>query len=139
MAARQLVELLPNVGHQRAGLVTLSGEGRRILALLESRHDPDPAVPEMGAHHRDGVLARRRVGGVFQTSYHVTNPRLPLEERRRHMETAYWIDILARLGNIPLLPIGLHMATCGATRDPLKGRLHQPRSARAVPRLTAIA
>ena len=78
-------------------------------------------------------------GGVFQTSYHVTNPRLPLEERRRHMETAYWIDILARLGNIPLLPIGLHMATCGATRDPLKRRLHQPRSARAVPRLTAIA
>ena len=36
--------------------------------------------------------------GVFQTSYHVTNPRLPLEERRRHMETAYRIDILARLG-----------------------------------------
>ena len=47
--------------------------------------------------------------GVFQTSYHVTNPRLPLEERRRHMETAYRIDILARLGIILLLPIGLHM------------------------------
>jgi hypothetical protein len=47
--------------------------------------------------------------GVFQTSYHVTNPRLPLEERRRHMDTAYRIDILARLGIILLLPIGLHM------------------------------
>lgn len=47
--------------------------------------------------------------GVFQTSYHVTNPRLPLEERRRHMETAYRIDILARLGIILLLPLGLHM------------------------------
>jgi hypothetical protein len=47
--------------------------------------------------------------GVFQTSYHVTNPNLSLEERRRHMETAYRIDILARLGIILLLPIGLHM------------------------------
>jgi hypothetical protein len=47
--------------------------------------------------------------GVFQTSYHVTNPALSLEERRRHMETAYRIDILARLGIILLLPIGLHM------------------------------
>ena len=47
--------------------------------------------------------------GVFQTSYHVTNPKLPLDERRRHMETAYRIDILARLGIILLLPIGLHM------------------------------
>ena len=47
--------------------------------------------------------------GVFQTSYHVTNPRLSLEERRRHVETAYRIDILARLGIILLLPIGLHM------------------------------
>lgn len=47
--------------------------------------------------------------GVFQTSYNVTNPRLPLEERRRHMETAYRIDILARTGIILLLPLGLHM------------------------------
>jgi small-conductance mechanosensitive channel len=47
--------------------------------------------------------------GVFQTSYHVPNPKLPLDERRRHMETAYRIDILARLGIILLLPIGLHM------------------------------
>jgi hypothetical protein len=47
--------------------------------------------------------------GVFQTSYHVTNPKLSLDERRRHMETAYRIDILARLGIILLLPIGLHM------------------------------
>jgi len=47
--------------------------------------------------------------GVFQTSYHITNPRLSLEERRRHMETAYRIDILARTGIILLLPLGLHM------------------------------
>lgn len=47
--------------------------------------------------------------GVFQTSYHVTNPRLPLDERKRHMETAYRIDILARTGIIMLLPLGLHM------------------------------
>lgn len=47
--------------------------------------------------------------GVFQTSYNVTNPALSLEERRRHMETAYRIDILARTGIVLLLPLGLHM------------------------------
>ena len=47
--------------------------------------------------------------GVFQTSYHVTNPKLSLEERKRHMETAYRIDILARTGIVLLLPLGLHM------------------------------
>jgi hypothetical protein len=47
--------------------------------------------------------------GVFQTSYHVTNPALSLEERRRHMETAYRIDILARTGIVLLFPLGLHM------------------------------
>jgi hypothetical protein len=47
--------------------------------------------------------------GVFQTSYKVVNPTLSLEERRRHMETAYRIDILARTGIITLLPLGLHM------------------------------
>jgi hypothetical protein len=47
--------------------------------------------------------------GVFQTSYKVINPALPLEERQRHMDTAYRIDILARLGIISLLPLGLHM------------------------------
>jgi hypothetical protein len=47
--------------------------------------------------------------GVFQTSYNVTNPRLSLEERRRHMETAYRIDILARTGIVLLLPLGFHM------------------------------
>jgi hypothetical protein len=58
--------------------------------------------------------------GVFQTSYHVTNPRLSLDERRRHMETAYRIDILARLGIILLLPIGLHMGYLWGTQ-PLGG------------------
>lgn len=49
--------------------------------------------------------------GVFQTSYHVVNRSLPMDERRRHMETAYRIDILARTGIILLLPLGLHMGT----------------------------
>jgi len=47
--------------------------------------------------------------GVFQTSYNVTNHKLSLDERRRHMETAYRIDILARTGIVLLLPLGLHM------------------------------
>ncbi len=47
--------------------------------------------------------------GVFQTSTHVINPKLSMEERRRHMETAYRIDILARTGIIMLLPLGLQM------------------------------
>jgi hypothetical protein len=47
--------------------------------------------------------------GVFQTSYNVTNAALSIEERRRHMETAYRIDILARTGIVLLLPLGLHM------------------------------
>ena len=47
--------------------------------------------------------------GVFQTSYNVINRKLTLDERRRHMETAYRIDILARTGIILLLPLGLHM------------------------------
>lgn len=47
--------------------------------------------------------------GVFQTSYNVVNRKLSLDERRRHMETAYRIDILARTGIIMLLPLGLHM------------------------------
>ncbi len=47
--------------------------------------------------------------GVFQTAYHVTNPALSLDERKRHMETAYRIDILARTGIVLLLPLGLHM------------------------------
>jgi hypothetical protein len=47
--------------------------------------------------------------GVFQTSYNVTNAKLSLDERRRHMETAYRIDIPARTGIILLLPLGLHM------------------------------
>lgn len=47
--------------------------------------------------------------GVFQTSFNVINQKLSMEERRRHMETAYRIDILARTGIIMLLPLGLHM------------------------------
>ena len=47
--------------------------------------------------------------GVFQTSFHVVNRKLPMDERKRHMETAYRIDILARTGIIILLPLGMHM------------------------------
>lgn len=47
--------------------------------------------------------------GVFQTSYKVVNPKLSFDERMRHMDTAYRIDILARTGIITLLPLGLHM------------------------------
>ena len=47
--------------------------------------------------------------GVFNASRCVTNPELSLDERKRHMETAYRIDILPRTGIILLLPLGLHM------------------------------
>lgn len=47
--------------------------------------------------------------GVFQTSFHVVNRKLPMPERKRHMETAYRIDILARTGIIMLFPLGMHM------------------------------
>jgi hypothetical protein len=47
--------------------------------------------------------------GVFQTAYPITNPRLSLAERKRHMETAYRIDILARTGILLLFPLGFHM------------------------------
>ncbi len=47
--------------------------------------------------------------GVFNASREVVNARLTLDERRRHMETAYRIDILPRTGIILLLPLGLHM------------------------------
>lgn len=47
--------------------------------------------------------------GVFQTSYNVVNRALSMEERKRHLETAYRIDILARTGIILLLPLGMHM------------------------------
>lgn len=47
--------------------------------------------------------------GVFNASRQVVNPALTLDERRRHMETAYRIDILPRTGIVLLLPLGLHM------------------------------
>jgi len=47
--------------------------------------------------------------GVFQTSFNILNPSLSLEERRRHLETAYRIDILARTGILLLLPLGFEM------------------------------
>lgn len=47
--------------------------------------------------------------GVFQTSYKVCNPTLSYDERMRHMDTAYRIDVMARTGIIALLPLGLHM------------------------------
>lgn len=47
--------------------------------------------------------------GVFNASRMVVNRDLTLDERRRHMETAYRIDILPRTGIVLLLPLGLHM------------------------------
>ena len=47
--------------------------------------------------------------GVFNTSTYVVDRKLSMEERRRHMQTAYRIDILARSGIILLLPLGLNM------------------------------
>jgi hypothetical protein len=55
--------------------------------------------------------------GVFQTSYKVCNPKLPFDERMRHMQTAYRIDILARTGIILLLPLGLQMGHNLGTYD----------------------
>lgn len=61
--------------------------------------------------------------GVFQTSYNITNLSLSLEERRRHLETAYRIDILARTGIVLLLPLGLHMGTIYGFIPVLEGNL----------------
>ena len=61
--------------------------------------------------------------GVFQTSYNITNLSLSLEERRRHLETAYRIDILARTGIVLLLPLGLHMGTIYGFIPSLEGHL----------------
>lgn len=47
--------------------------------------------------------------GVFQTSFNIVNRKLSMEERRRHLETAYRIDILARTGILLLFPLGFHM------------------------------
>jgi len=47
--------------------------------------------------------------GVFNTSRYVIDRNLSREERKRHMNTAYLIDIPARTGIILLMPIGLHM------------------------------
>lgn len=58
--------------------------------------------------------------GVFNASKPITNTKLSLEERQRHMETAYRIDILPRTGIILLLPLGLHMGAI-ANYQPLHG------------------
>ena len=47
--------------------------------------------------------------GVFQTSFNIVNRKLSMDERRRHLETAYRIDILARTGILLLFPLGFHM------------------------------
>jgi hypothetical protein len=47
--------------------------------------------------------------GIFHTSFNIVNRKLSMEERKRHMETAYRIDIPARTGILLLLPLGLHM------------------------------
>ncbi|MDO6710737.1 hypothetical protein Q4567_08415 [Aliiglaciecola sp. 2_MG-2023] len=47
--------------------------------------------------------------GVFQISFNVVNRKLSMDERKRHLETAYRIDILARTGILLLFPLGFHM------------------------------
>ncbi|MBX2857985.1 MAG: hypothetical protein KTR17_04925 [Cellvibrionaceae bacterium] len=47
--------------------------------------------------------------GVFHTSRFIVDRKLSMDERRRHLSTAYIIDIPARTGIILLMPIGLHM------------------------------
>ena len=47
--------------------------------------------------------------GVFQTSYKVVNSELTAPERLRHLDTVFRIDVLARVGIVSLLPLGLHM------------------------------
>lgn len=47
--------------------------------------------------------------GVFQTSHKVVNPAYTVDERLNHLDTVFRIDILARIGIISLLPLGLHM------------------------------
>jgi hypothetical protein len=46
---------------------------------------------------------------VFQTSYKVVDPALPVAERVRHLDTVFRIDVVSRIGIISLLPLGLHM------------------------------
>ncbi len=58
--------------------------------------------------------------GVFNASRPITNTSLSLDERKRHMETAYRIDILPRTGIILLLPLGLHMGAL-LNVQPLQG------------------
>jgi len=48
--------------------------------------------------------------GVFNASTMVARSDLDLDERLRHMETAYRIDILPRSAIVWLLPVGFHMA-----------------------------
>ncbi|MBL4893614.1 MAG: hypothetical protein JKY59_01885 [Emcibacter sp.] len=48
--------------------------------------------------------------GVFNASTNVANAKLGLEDRLRHMETAYRIDILPRSSIIWMLPVGFNMA-----------------------------
>ena len=47
--------------------------------------------------------------GVFNASTYVANGKLTIDDRLRHMETAYRIDILPRSAIIWLLPVGFHM------------------------------
>ncbi len=47
--------------------------------------------------------------GVFNASTNVANEKLDIDDRLRHMETAYRIDILPRSAIIWLLPVGFHM------------------------------
>ena len=83
-----------NVTITQYWLNTSKGEGMNEIDILR------------WVHTCNGLLAGRRVG-VFQSPYNVVNYKLSMDERRRHMETAYRIDLLARIGITLMLPLGL--------------------------------
>ena len=60
------------------------------------------------------------VWGAFNALRPTADTKLTPEERQRHMETAYRIDILPRASIILLLPIGLHMGAL-LNVQPLQG------------------
>ena len=53
--------------------------------------------------------------GVFNTSTHVINRKLSMEERRRHMQTAYHIDTWRELASSVCCLLVCIWATCGVS------------------------
>jgi DNA-binding MarR family transcriptional regulator len=66
LAGQGLVELAPNADHQRASLVGLSAEGKRILAALESRQQAwlDRCLRGLGSAELEPLA--RSLGGLCE-------------------------------------------------------------------------